>query len=197
MTDEQPRGGEGQRLSETTSQERSSRPFPGEEELLAGLKTREERAFGKLVELFSGKIIRKARFILGSVELAEEAAQDIFLKAHREMHSIRGYRVAPWLYAIAHNHCLDLLRKRNRNPQTVQFSERVGGNPKPEPIPEDLGRILGSLTPTERSVLLLRVVEHLDYNEISTITGLAGGTLRNMISKCLRRLREEMEANGL
>ena len=72
----------------------------------------------------------------------------------------------------------------------------MGCLPGPEEgPPEGLPELLGQLSPLERQVLVLRSVHELSYQEIALITGKAEGTLRNLMSKTLARLRKEGKTN--
>lgn len=168
-----------------------------EQALLDGLRKRDAEAFASMVRRFSGLVMHKVRFMIGDAAGSgvEDVAQEIFVKAFRDMHQVRGPRVAPWLMAITHNHCLDVVRQRQRQPTTQAFEERHApavAPAEPDPIPD----LLRSLTPTERLVVMLRAIDHLDYAEISRITGLAVGTARNTFCHCMKRLREERAEKG-
>ncbi len=161
--------------------------------LVDGLKRRDAEAYAAMVRRFSGLVLHKARVMLGDRAGAEDVAQEVFVKAWREMHNLRGTHVAAWLAAITYRQCLDAIRYQRRRPRTVPILERdAGGVSGPEALLDGSGEeLLQTLNPTERAVVFLRVVEHYDYAEIAQITGLAQGSLRNMVSSCLRRLRAE------
>ena len=147
--------------------------------------------------MYSGLILQKARLMLGASHgdgAVEDAAQEIMVKAYQNMRTLRGDRVKPWLMSIAHHHCLDAIRRHKRQPKTVKYTEEISTTPESPEMSTDL---LAELAPNERSVLLLRVIDRLDYREISVITGLAEGTLRNMVSRVLTKLRREVDMNGL
>lgn len=168
-----------------------------DDEVLVGLlRQRDVPAFYRMVKQHSARVIQKARLLLESQQAAEDAAQEVFLKAFRAMHSVRGPRVWPWLAGITFNHCMDILRERGKNPSTVRFSERLAKAPAVQPAGE-MPEILRGLNPTERTVVFLRIVEEMSYEEIAQVTGLAPGSLRNLLSKCLRSLREEIQNSGV
>lgn len=162
-----------------------------EDPLVEGLRKRDQKAFEKMLQEYSGKVIQKARVLLNSVEMAEDAAQEVFLKAHREMHTIRGKNVCSWLMAITFNQSMDMLRQKKRVPREIPVPENSVLLSKNQELPEPSLEILNGLSETERAVVFLRIVENLKFDEIAEITGLAEGSVRNLLSKSLRKLREE------
>jgi RNA polymerase sigma-70 factor (ECF subfamily) len=173
------------------------KPPPAEEVALAeGLRRRDPEVFAAVVRRYAGFVLHKARTMLGNPTGGEDAAQEVFLKAFREMQTLRGVRVGAWLAAITYHHCLDLLRQQQRAPRAVALDEQRDPAVDP-PALDGIDHLLTGLSPTERMVVVLRIVEHYEYQDIADITGLAVGTLRNMLSASLRRLREEMDRHGL
>ena len=128
---------------------------------------------------------------------AEDIAQEVFLKAHKEMHNIRGKRVGSWLMAITYNQCMDFLRRKKRVPKEIRVPENSSIFSQNQELPGQSIEVLNGLTETERSVVFLRVVEQLKFDEIAEITGLAEGSVRNLLSKTLRKLREEVMKSEL
>lgn len=167
-----------------------------DKELIDRLRLDDGNAFEELVRIYSPKVMQKAYFLTGRMDLAEEAAQEIFLKAFRDMKNIRGERIFPWLSAITYNHCMDILRKKAKTVPAVCLTEEASvATNVGQYLPDVSIEILKGLTPVEKTVVFLRLVENLHYDEISEITGLAVGSMRNTFSKALRKLREEITAH--
>ena len=132
---------------------------------------------------------------------AEDAAQDIFLKAYRALGSFRGAAAfSTWLYRIAANHCNDLLRWRARRKTEswdAMLEERGEAAQALLANPEDpraavvsadlLERVLSRLTPHERLLLTLREMEGLSYQELAE-------SLHCSIDAVKARLRRAREA---
>ncbi|MBF0499438.1 MAG: hypothetical protein HQM09_04865 [Candidatus Riflebacteria bacterium] len=165
--------------------------------LIERLKRRDETAFREVVIQYSGKIIRNARILLNSNEAAEDAAQEIFWKAYKNMHLIRGSKVSVWLFAITNNHCMDILRSGRSKKMEVSLPDEDILRDPTSPFPSGDWDFLNKLSALEHQVMTLRLVENLDYQEIADITGLARGTLRNIFSNCLKVAREEVVKHGL
>ncbi|MBF0499224.1 MAG: RNA polymerase sigma factor [Candidatus Riflebacteria bacterium] len=178
--------------------------------LIEGLKSREPHAFEIFVETFGPAIFRFSRLKLGDAAAAEDASQEIFLKAFMKIDTLNSERLFPWVLKIARNHCFDILRKRMRTPETpVDFTadaiDRVGdealtaeaiNRTSNEAIPEMPSILLG-LTGQEREIVLLRVIEELEYCDIAQITGMVEGSIRNAFSRAMRRLREGAESDEM
>jgi RNA polymerase sigma-70 factor (ECF subfamily) len=168
-----------------------------EARLADGLRQGDPAALADLVRRFLPGVVRQARSILGSTAEADDAAQEVFMKAIRGGPSLRGHRVRPWLASITHHHCLNLLQARQRHPEIpvehLPESCSTGSSDIPGAMPD----ILQGLTGIEREVVLLRIVEEMEYEEIAQITSLAVGSLRNVLSRALHKLRQEVDPGGV
>ncbi|MBF0547979.1 MAG: sigma-70 family RNA polymerase sigma factor [Candidatus Riflebacteria bacterium] len=161
------------------------------------LRNRDEGAFNDVVREYSAKVIRQARILLGSWESAEDAAQEALLKAFNHMHEIRGEKIGPWLAGIVYHHCLDILRAKKKLPLSSSLPDDDLLEDKSTPFRNGEWEVLNSLSAKEHQVIVLRIVENLDYSEISDVTGLAAGTLRNLFSNALKKIRDEVMKRGL
>src|SRR3954465_3623069 len=82
-------------------------------EALARVAAGDAEAFAALVESHQERLLRLCERMLGDVEEARDAAQEVFLKAYRKAGEVRPQgQVYTWLYRIAVNHCLNKLRRR-------------------------------------------------------------------------------------
>ena len=134
--------------------------------------------------------------LLGNATQAEDASQEIFIKAYKSLSTFRGDSAfSTWLYRISANHCKDLLRKRSREKTDSLESliENTGDgvqnllepsfDPRASAEASDLiERLLSALTPDERLILTLREVQGLSYQEISS-------TMRCSLDAVKARLR--------
>ena len=130
---------------------------------------------------YQARTLRLCTVLLNDPTLAEDAAQEIFLKAYEALPSFRGHATfSTWLYRIASNHCLDLLRKRQRE-RTESWDaliEESGEEAQPLlSAPQDpkttlantelVQRALAQLSPEYRLILTLREIEGLSYQELT------------------------------
>ena len=141
----------------------------------------EPEAFAELVRAHQVRVLRLCVSLLGDVTLAEDAAQEIFFKAYQALSSFRGQSTfSTWLYRIAANRCLDLLRKRRREPvESWDALIEASGEPLHEARSaqqdpkasiantELLQHALAQLSPAYRLLLTLRELEGLSYQELA------------------------------
>jgi RNA polymerase sigma-70 factor (ECF subfamily) len=147
-------------------------------------------------------------------ELAEDLAQEVFLKAYRALDSYDADRkFSSWLFKIAHNSTIDHLRRGELQtvPLEPETSEDRGlaavledpttVTPEQRLLGVDLGTGLAEaireLRPVYREVILLRHREGLSYQEIAEVTGASLGTVKTNLHRARRDLAERLRARGL
>ncbi len=165
---------------------------PDDARLIKRLKAHDPAAFIELFSRFGATVFRLARMKLGDVPSAEDATQEVFVRAFTKIDTLTADRVLPWLMRVARNHCCDVLRKRGRVPETPtdptddRFDGVVDATPETSSLPE----MLRGLTEVEREVVLLRVQDEVPYGEIASALDMTEGSVRNVYSRAIRRLRE-------
>ena len=160
-------------------------------------------AFEEIVRANEAAVYHLALRRLGSREDAEDAAQEVFLKAYTALQSFRGdSKLSVWLYRITGNVCTDLLRRRR---DTVSLSgENEEGEATELEIPderfdpaalaerkdlrEQVGKALQCLPPDAREILLLRELSGLSYDEIAAALQLDLGTVKSRIFRARKKL---------
>ncbi len=168
------------------------------ERILAG----EHEAYAALVRAHQARLLRLCASLLGDATLAEDATQEIFFKAYQALRSFRGESAfSTWLYRIAANHCLDLLRKRRRE-QAESWETLVeeSGEPPYDVLttPADpktavanaelVQQALAQLSPEHRLILTLREIEGLSYQELTVALHCS----LDAVKARLRRARQEL-----
>jgi RNA polymerase sigma-70 factor, ECF subfamily len=144
-----------------------------------------ERAFDGLVALHQQKILRTAYRMLGRLEDAQDAAQEVFLRLWKNLDRIEGDPQA-WLYRVTVNICNDQFRRRTLT------AEAAGEIRDPTPGPEsaldleDRKRLLmdglQTLPERERAAVVLRDIEGLATREVAAILSVEEVTVRTQIS---------------
>lgn len=180
-----------------------------EKELIQACQKGDEAAFEELIRLHEKKVFALCRRMCRDEDDALEAAQDTFLAVWRGIGSYRADAAfSTWLYRLASNACLDLLRREKKRGGDVSLDDEEAriepGDPAPQPE-EALERAetqrmvreaLYALPDDYRQVLLLRETEQLSYNEIAEATGLELGTVKSRISRARLALRNYLAASG-
>jgi RNA polymerase sigma-70 factor (ECF subfamily) len=151
----------------------------------------------ELYERYAGRIQTLAHYTLGSHAAAEDAVQTVFLKASQSLSRFRG-QAAPgtWLWRIAVNHCNDELRRRKRT-EEVPLDAILGWSDEADSpeyrhgvkqFDEIVARALLELSPKLRTVVVLRYVEEMPYEQIAEVLGCSIGTVSSRLARALTNL---------
>ena len=174
-------------------------------DLIGRIRSGDGEAFADLVRQYQARVIRLCTSILSDAALAEDAAQDIFLKTYRALNAFRGdASFSSWLYRIAANHCKDLLRRRAREKteswdalvekhgDQIQGLLAVTKDPVPTAADTELvDKVLSCLAPDYRIILTLREVQGLSYEEIAQALRCS----LDAVKARLRRARQALQEN--
>jgi RNA polymerase sigma-70 factor (ECF subfamily) len=179
-----------------------------DERLIRAAQGGELASFNALVVRHERAVFNVCLRLLRDVGLAEDAAQDTFVKAWVSVAAFRGGLVRPWLLRIATNRCYDLLRARGRRPADSldaepyeiepEWTSQVGAVEHPETFAAraelsiHLERALAALPEDQRLAVILVDVQGYGYEEVATITGVALGTVKSRISRARARLRQAL-----
>jgi RNA polymerase sigma factor (sigma-70 family) len=146
-----------------------------DERLVDALRGGSEVAFEVIYTRYHRGVLSFCRHMLGSVEEAEDAVQHTFIAAYRDLlRSRKPIRLRPWLYTIARNRCLSVLRARREQlpdepaePSTEYLSSEVERR-------HDLRALLGdlaALAPNQRAALVLAELGDMSHDEIGAVLG--------------------------
>ncbi len=162
-------------------------------------------AFGAVFDAHGQRVYRLARRLLGNEADAEDATQEVFLRAGQQADRFDGRSsLFTWLYRLTVWHCFNKLKQRKRrHAHEGAFSirrhaadratgaepvDRLGANED-----RDLAdRLLESLPPAYRACLILREVEGLSYARIAELLDIPMGTVMSRLSRARRALRARL-----
>jgi RNA polymerase sigma factor (sigma-70 family) len=135
--------------------------------------------------------------ILGNPDEAEDVTQTTFLNAYRALQ--RGEKVRnlrAWLFAIAHNVCRQRFRTAARRPQQVELDPDIAEAYVNEDAPtaEEIRKAMSHLNFNQRTVLVLREIEGLAYEEIADAMDLSLSAVETLLFRARQALREQLEA---
>ncbi len=176
-------------------------------QLIDRFKGGDAAAFEEIVLKYQDKIYNLCRHMLGNAHDAEDAAQDVFIKAYQGLHKFQPHAsLSTWLYRIAVNTCIDYRRKpvfeslfkSSGEGEEVQI-EAFSGDPSPERLYESrqmgqaLQRSLGKLSDKLRAAIVLKEVKGLSYEEIADVLGISPGTVKSRIARARDELQKLMK----
>ncbi len=156
----------------------------------------DREAFGELVRRHQPMVRGFLRRMLGNnPELADDLAQETFIKAHR---GLRGFRGAAsfhtWLCAIAANELRAEWRRRARREQFLDEEPGEGASMEKDPVlMRDLAQGLASLPEAQRAALVLCFEHGLTHEEAAAAMGCPLGTLKSHIVRGKARLRRLLQ----
>lgn len=169
----------------------------------------DEAAFEDLVAKYSRPILDYCRRLVGNVAVAEDLAQETFVKFYLALPTFDPSKaVSPFLYRIAHNHCLDWLRKKKVPTVPLVWRDEDGAGFREADAPdltlapdelveraevrEAVDEALASLPPTYRGALIMRHREGMSYEEIAEVLELPLGTVKARIHRGREKLQQKL-----
>lgn len=177
---------------------RPAQPADAELELIAQSQQGDRRAFGELVRLNREGVINVVYRMCGNVNLAEDAAQEAFVRAWKHLPNYRprsSFR--NWVYRIATNVALDALR-RERETMDIDVLPLTTSDEGPEAAVEEaergeqVRRAVLALPPASRAVLTLREYEGFSYREIADTLDIPIGTVMSRLNYARSKLRQTL-----
>ena len=176
-----------------------------EKELVVSAQNGDRNAFSELVRIHAQGVRNVIYRMCGDVQLAEDAAQETFIRAWQNLSSYRpGTPLRNWLYRIAVNAGTDMLRKEKRIlPDDIGDLHLTDGRPNPETLVSQheravlVQKAILSLPDASRAVLVLREYEELSYQEISSTLDIPVGTVMSRLNYARKLLKDKLEQNLL
>lgn len=184
-----------------------------EDVLVAKVQSGDTASFEKLVLENQTKVYNLALRMVGNTEDAYDMSQEAFIKAYNSISLFRGEsRFSVWLYRLTTNVCLDFLRSRGRKSHGSLTYIGEEDDEKELEIPDDrfspetltekkelreaVNRGLLTLPKDYRSILLLREIDGLSYEEIAEALSLEEGTVKSRIFRARKKLCAILTADG-
>lgn len=168
------------------------------EQWAADVQSGDTERFVHMVKSLQQPLYRYCFFMLGHAQEAEDAVQDVLVNVYRSMERYRpGTHFRAWVFRIAYNQCISLIRQRRRHAAILALQRLAGLEPETaaptSPYSAVLDETLHKLSGNDRTLVILKAVEGLDYSEISAILGIKVETLRKRYERSKRKLKGELE----
>jgi RNA polymerase sigma-70 factor (ECF subfamily) len=197
-------------LNRKSSKIKGSSDVQEDEALVRRCQQGDEEAFTRIVERYQTRVVGLAYSVVRNPDDAMDVAQEAFLKVHRNLRGFRGKSsFYTWLYRVTVNLAIDRDRKRKRRRleslEAIQErSTEAGGpvfpdeGPSPKEVAADgeleelVNEAIDSLSPRHRTVVLLRDVQGLSYQEIAEVVGCSLGTVMSRLHYARQKLKEKL-----
>ncbi|HSG47226.1 MAG TPA: sigma-70 family RNA polymerase sigma factor [Longimicrobiales bacterium] len=157
-----------------------------------------DRAIRTLYERYAPRVFAVVRRIAGDDELAQDYAQEAWIRAIRALPSFRGdARFSTWLHRIAVNSALQALRKNeSRRKREAPFPAEVPVGPRSGDtlLQRRLEQALDGLPEGMRQVLILHDVEGYTHEDIGDALGISAGTSKSQLFKARAKMRDMLTA---
>jgi RNA polymerase sigma-70 factor (ECF subfamily) len=161
----------------------------------------DRNAFSELVRNHAQGALNVVYRMCGDMQVAEDAAQETFIQAWLRLQSYRPQAsFRNWLYRIAVNTAIDMLRKEKRIlPGEIENLNLTDAGPSPETLVANSERTeivqdaVLSLPDASRAVLVLREFEGLSYQEIAEALDIPVGTVMSRLNYARKLLKEKLE----
>ena len=149
------------------------------------------------------RVLQTCRYLLGSADEAEDAAQEVFLRARQRFGQFDRTRpFANWILGVASHHCLDRLRRRGREARLFGTAdvERAAAPPAASPLQallarergRELRRAVAALPAKYRVPLVLAYFNDLGYAEIGKLLGIERGHVAVLVFRGRQQLRRTL-----
>jgi RNA polymerase sigma-70 factor (ECF subfamily) len=179
-----------------------------DEELIARFQKGDEQAYVELVDRYRNRLMTFVFRFVGDSEVAEDIVQDTLVKVYTHKHFYKEIaKFSTWIYTIAGNLSKTELRKRKR--RKISSLSQMGLDDReyelPAVEPESGEAVQGEFTEQQiqnaiqslplhfRTVVILRDIQELSYEEISKIVDVPLGTVKSRINRARLQLQDQLK----
>jgi len=182
----------------------------GEARLVVQALAGSQSAFEQIVSRYQRPVISLIARMTGDRALAEDLAQETFVKAFRSLAAFdTTRRLSSWLFRIAHNTAIDAMRRSRPPPASIDAThiasaagpDELASPPAPDPVERlELGRALeaalAELRSDQRAAIVLRYENGLSFDEIGAVLGVPEVTARSHVHRARKELARLLTASG-
>jgi RNA polymerase sigma-70 factor (ECF subfamily) len=151
-------------------------------------------SFGALYEHYYSSMAALAYSVLSDRQLAEDAAQEVFAIACKDIANLKSKeKFAAWLAGICRNTAKQMLRV-----QSKKNSPDIRDNsPDANTYQEMINEAVRQLRPTERELITLRYYDNLPYEKIASVLGISTQAVHGRLTRAKRKIAEYLKRNGV
>ncbi|MEE2713936.1 MAG: sigma-70 family RNA polymerase sigma factor [Planctomycetota bacterium] len=177
-------------------------------ELLLRSQNGDQESFRRLVEMYTPRVYGLVRNLVRSQTEAEDVTQEVFFKVYRKLDTFReDSAFYTWLYRVAVNAATDWLKKKRQDRAlqlddfgAMSLADDADGpdqNVRTKDLRKEVRMAMGELSEKFRTILVLRELEGLQYEEISAVLQISKGTVESRIFRARAKLKIELERRRL
>lgn len=174
------------------------KPQDTDGEIVRAVLAGDRERYAQLVERYRDRYARYAARMLGSLDAAEDAVQDAFVRAYDQLSQCREpEKFVGWFFLILRNRCF-AERRRSRSEASLDAADAIAAADRTDDGAESAERrralqlALMELTPDQREVFVLKHVEGLSYGEIAERLSTSIPSLKMRMHRAYDRLREQL-----
>jgi len=183
-----------------------------EEPSLASLRRGDQEAWAQLHKLHYPRVWNSVNRMLNNPSLTDDVVQEAFLKAYRTIKRFKGNsKIGTWLYRIAINQGLDVVRKKKRREKWVSFLNPLNDREDEPSVPDqpveadaslglehaDLRKMIvgamDELSEDHRTVVQLRLIDEMSLAETAKALGIKQGTVNSRLHYACEHLRRKLK----
>jgi RNA polymerase sigma-70 factor (ECF subfamily) len=179
-----------------------------DEQLIGRFQAGDERAYVELVNRYKDRLLNFVFQFLGDMEQAEDVVQDTMLRLYEKKHYYKEIaKFSTWIYTIARNLANTELRKRKRRKTTYlshmskderqyeipAVQDNVDQSLHNEFIQDRIKSAISKLPEHYKTVIILRDIQELSYDDISNIVGVPLGTIKSRINRARLQLQADLQ----
>jgi len=180
---------------------------PDEHSLIIAMRSGDKTAFSLIVKKYQSSVIRICRGYVGSVEDAEDIAQDVFVELYRSAAGFRGdASISTWIYRIAINRSINYLRDNRRKFRVYRSSDSAGEKAlvnSQTDLPVDsevinsdhreaLHLAIESLPDNQKKVFVLNKYDDLSYRDIADILKISHSAVESLLFRAKQNLQNSL-----
>ena len=151
-----------------------------------------ERA-AELYRTYGPAVYRRCLRLLRDREAAKDATQEVFVKLVRDIAKLDDPKIVlPWIYRVATNHCLNVLRDRNRRGEAALGDLEIADNPVEPSFPDKhlANTVLSHFDEGTRAVAVGVLVDGMGHEELAGALGISRKTVERRLARFLERARK-------
>ena len=167
-----------------------------EAELLDLVLSGDIGSFGKLCDIYYNSIVAIAYSVLTDHHLAEDAAQETFLRALKNLKKLKSKeKFSSWLARICRNVAKDMVKKKLRGIDTENLLPLTDGD-NDEQENQAVKQAIGRLSFSERELIVLRYYNDMSHEQMSSVLGLSKAAINNRLVRSRKKIAKHLQNNG-